>query len=109
MGLDDKDMTQKSTILVGFSGETQQTIGEIILPTYDKGINLQTKFNVLDCPSAYNIILGTPWIHKMKAIPSTNHLNIEFPTEWGVHEIKRELKAARKCFNTSLKLFKPTI
>lgn len=73
MGLDDKDMTQKSTILVGFSGETQQTIGEIILPTYDKGINLQTKFNVLDCPSAYNIILGTPWIHKMKAIPSTNH------------------------------------
>ena len=54
--------------MAGFSDEVQQTIGEIILPTFAKGVNLPTRFNVVDCPSAYNVVLGTPLIHKMKAV-----------------------------------------
>lgn len=49
IGLDERGMTNKSTVLVG---DTQQTLGEIVFPTYAKSVNLKTKFNVLDCPSA---------------------------------------------------------
>ncbi|XP_074342416.1 uncharacterized protein LOC141679963 [Apium graveolens] len=34
MGLAECDMIKKSTTLVGFSGETKWTLGEITLPTY---------------------------------------------------------------------------
>lgn len=109
MGLYDKDITKKSTVLVGFSGEAQQTIGEIMLSTLAKGVDLPTKFNVVDCPSAYNIILGTLWIHKMKEVPSTYHQTLKFPTKWGVKEIKSEQKAARECYSSSLKPPKASI
>ena len=63
--------TLKATTLVGFNGDTTNTLGKIILFGYAKGVNKQTRFNVIDCKSAYNAILGRPWIHEMKAVPST--------------------------------------
>ncbi|XP_057250019.1 uncharacterized protein LOC130591117 [Beta vulgaris subsp. vulgaris] len=86
MGLQEADILRKATVLFGFNGEPATTLGEIVLPTYAKGVNLQTRFNVVDCPSAYNIIMRTPWIHKMRAVPSTYHQTIKFPTKWGVQE-----------------------
>ncbi|XP_021859219.2 uncharacterized protein [Spinacia oleracea] len=60
MGLEEKNVIRRSTVLVGFSGESLRTVGEISLPTYAEGVNVMTKFNVVDCPSAYNVILGRP-------------------------------------------------
>ncbi|XP_056694875.1 uncharacterized protein [Spinacia oleracea] len=60
MGLEEKNIVRRSTVLVGFSGEALRTVGEILLPTYAEGVNMMTKFNVVDCPSAYNVILGRP-------------------------------------------------
>ena len=69
MGLIEADMVKKFTILVGFSGETKRTMGEISLPTYAQGMNSLQKFLVIDCQSMYNIILGRPWIHDLEADP----------------------------------------
>ena len=80
MGLKDADILKVPKVLVGFSGETKYTIGEITLTTWAEGVNMTHKFNVIDCPSAYNVILGTPWIHKMKAVPSTYHQVVKFPS-----------------------------
>ena len=60
MGLCEKDITKKFSFLVGFSGEAQHTVGEITLPTVAKGVNLPTRLNVVDWPSAYNFIIDTP-------------------------------------------------
>ncbi|XP_010678143.1 uncharacterized protein LOC104893706 [Beta vulgaris subsp. vulgaris] len=60
MGLQEADIIKKATIQYAFSGEPARTLGEITLPTYAKGVNLQTRFSVVDCPSSYNIIIGTP-------------------------------------------------
>ncbi|XP_056690256.1 uncharacterized protein [Spinacia oleracea] len=98
MGLEEKNIVRRSTVLVGFSGESLRTVGEISLPTYTEGVNIMTKFNVVDCPSAYNVILGRPWIHKMKVVPSTYHQSIKFPTKWGVMEIKGQQRDAKKCY-----------
>ncbi|KAI3757912.1 hypothetical protein L6452_05456 [Arctium lappa] len=108
MGIDKSKITRRSTTLVGFNGGATNTMGEITLPVYAKGINRQTKFNVVDCSSAYNVILGRPWIHDMKAVPSTYHQTLKFPTQWGVQEIKGERKVARECYKVSLKPPKQT-
>ncbi|XP_021769900.1 uncharacterized protein LOC110734163 [Chenopodium quinoa] len=103
MNINEKDIIKKSTMLVGFSGETKKTIGEITLPTYAKGINLQVKFLVINTLSSYNIVLCRPWMHEMKAIPSTYNQIIKFPTKWGIQEIKGDPKEAKECYKIALK------
>ncbi|KAJ9542457.1 hypothetical protein OSB04_028963 [Centaurea solstitialis] len=103
MGIDRSNIVRRTTTLIGFNGDATSTLGEIILPVFAKGINKQTKFNVIDCPSAYNAILGRPWIHDMKAVPSTYHQKIKFPSPWGVQEIVSEKKIARECYKITMK------
>ncbi|XP_021728394.1 uncharacterized protein LOC110695473 [Chenopodium quinoa] len=103
MNIDEKNIINKSTMLVGFSEETKNTSGEITLATYAKRVNLQVKFLVIDTLSSYNIILGRPWIHEMKAIPSTYHQIIKFPTRWGIQEIRGDPKEAKKCYKIAIK------
>ncbi|KAJ9560607.1 hypothetical protein OSB04_005767 [Centaurea solstitialis] len=96
-------LTKRVLVDGGFNGDAMSTLGEIVLPVFAKGINKQTKFNVIDCPSAYNAILGRPWIHDMKAVPSTYHQKIKFPSPWGVQEIISEKKIARECYKITMK------
>ncbi|KAM6590714.1 hypothetical protein CsatA_013319 [Cannabis sativa] len=103
MGIDEATIIRKSTVLVGFCGEQKHSDGEVILHVYAEGVNLQTKFLVVDSPSTYNAILGRPWIHSMKAVPSTYHQVIRFPIKWGVKEIWVAQKATRDCYQNSLK------
>ncbi|KAJ9566692.1 hypothetical protein OSB04_002658 [Centaurea solstitialis] len=98
MGIERSEIVRRSTTLIGFNGDPMNTLGEIILPVFAKGINKQTKFNVVDCQSAYNVILGRPWIHEMKAVPSTYHQKIKFPSPWGIQEIASEKKEHSECF-----------
>ncbi|XP_074299207.1 uncharacterized protein LOC141630260 [Silene latifolia] len=64
MGFSEKNLMQKAVPLVGFSGETKQSLGEI--PTFAGGMNKHVRYLVIDGPSTYNVILGRPWIHEMK-------------------------------------------
>ncbi|KAL5827793.1 hypothetical protein ACOSQ3_019643 [Xanthoceras sorbifolium] len=75
MHIDECNIVRRSTILVGFNGEHKNTIGEIVLPVYAEGINLNTRFLILDCLSSYNIIMGRPWIYEMRVVPLTYHQN----------------------------------
>ena len=80
LGLEDSALTRRITPLIGFSGEVKQTAGEVTLPVYAEGVNLSTKFLVVDCDSSYNIIQGRAWIHGMGGVPSTLHQMVKFPT-----------------------------
>lgn len=95
-------IVRKQTMLVGFSGEQTFSLGEV-LHVYAEGVNLPTKFLVVDSPSPYNVILGRPWIYDMKAVPSTYHQVIRFPTKWGVREIRGTQQAVRDCYCSALK------
>ncbi|KAL5580697.1 hypothetical protein UlMin_013139 [Ulmus minor] len=103
MKIDESNIRRCATVLVGFSGEQKFTVGDIALPVYAGGINLNVNFIVLDSPSAYNMILGRPWIHKMRAVPSTFHQVVRFPTKWGIKEIKGEQSISRECYRNTLK------
>ncbi|XP_074342289.1 uncharacterized protein LOC141679786 [Apium graveolens] len=73
MGLEESDMIKKSRTLVGFSEETKCTLGEITLPTHAQGVKLLEKFCIIDVYLIYNIIMGRPWIHNLKDVPSIYH------------------------------------
>ncbi|KAF3504699.1 hypothetical protein F2Q69_00044249 [Brassica cretica] len=103
LGLDESALTRKTNPLVGFSGEVKQTAGEVVLPVYAKGINMSTKFLLIDCQSSYNMILGRPWIHDMGAVPSTFHQMVKFPTSWGIKVVKGDQENSRSCYQTTLK------
>ena len=53
---------------------------------------------MVDCSSAYNAILGQPTLNSWKAVTSTYHLMIKFPTNYGVGELRGNQVAAWECY-----------
>ena len=78
------------------------SIGSIDLPITIGEYRWQTTklltFLVVDCPSAYNIILGRTALNAFQAIISTYHLAIKFPTDLGIGTVRGEQTKARECY-----------
>ena len=65
---------------------------------YPQQITKDVTFLVVHCSSAYNVILGWPILNSWKAITSTYHLMIKFPTDYGVGELHGNQVAAHECY-----------
>ncbi|KAF8087330.1 hypothetical protein N665_0589s0011 [Sinapis alba] len=83
MLIDLNDIKPSSRALTGFNGTSTSLLGTICLNVFVGGVNKLVKFSVIDTKTQYNAILGTPWLHMMKAIPSTYHQCIKFSTKEG--------------------------
>ena len=74
--------------LIGFGGMKVQLVGTITLPvvvgSYPQQITKSVNFLVVDCSSSYNAIIGRPTLNSWKAVTSTYHLSVKFPTECGI-------------------------
>ena len=96
-----------STYLRGFSGEKVLPLGSIqlVLTLGDPPCQATTtaRFLVVDSPSAYNMLLGRPSLNAIKAIPSTYHMMIKFPTVSGVGMVRGDQRVAKECYSTSMK------
>lgn len=103
MGFKEEDITRRCISFVSFSDEPRTTLGETVLSVYAKGVNLYMKFLILNNLSAYNVILGRPWIHIMEAVPSMFPRIIRFPTKWGIKELYGQHHNSRQCYQTTLK------
>jgi len=62
---------------------------------------INIRYLVVNVVSAYNLLLGRPSLNKLGAVASTRHMNMKMPG--GVIVIKSDQKAARKCYENSLK------
>ena len=60
-------------------------------------------FLIVDAPSSYNVLLGRPSLNAIKAIPSTYHMVIKFPTTGGVGMVRGDQRVARECYSASMK------
>ena len=61
------------------------------------------RFLIVDSPSAYNVLLGRPSLNTIKAIPSTYHMVIKFPTTNKVGMVQGDQRVARECYSASMK------
>ena len=65
-------------------------------------------FIVVDCPSAYNVVMGRPILVELRAVISIHHLMIKFPTTKGVGSLQGDQRTARECYNSSISKAKKT-
>ncbi|XP_019245185.1 PREDICTED: uncharacterized protein LOC109225047 [Nicotiana attenuata] len=78
MRLEDKKVSC-CIMLTSFNNAVERTSGEIALPVLAGGIILETTFHIMDQATAYNAIMGQPWKHPMRVIPSSLYQIIKFP------------------------------
>ena len=107
MGYDDSQLTPSKMPIYGFNGSECNIEGIIQLPVTigqePREATQMLNFLVVKAPSTYNAILGRTGLHAFKAIASTYHLKIKFPTRNGVGEEKGDQKVARSCYVAALK------
>ncbi|GJR53487.1 reverse transcriptase domain-containing protein [Tanacetum coccineum] len=81
-------LRETQTDLVGFAGKISKLLGKIELEVCFGNNDLcrrtSMKFIVVRAPSPYNIILGRPGLKTLRAIPSTIHSMMKFPTPKGI-------------------------
>uniref|UniRef100_A0A2N9FUL1 RNase H type-1 domain-containing protein n=1 Tax=Fagus sylvatica TaxID=28930 RepID=A0A2N9FUL1_FAGSY len=92
LGLKQSDLQPYDAPLFGFSGESIRPMGRIILNVHTGPISLETEFVVIDVPSPYTAIMGRRWLHRLKAVPSSFHQKLCFPTDFGTYTPCEELE-----------------
>ena len=61
-----------------FDGSKTYVICEIELVLTIGPVDFAVNFQVLDINASYNLLLGRPWVHRARAVPSTLHQMIKF-------------------------------
>ncbi|KAL2333993.1 hypothetical protein Fmac_015206 [Flemingia macrophylla] len=65
-------------IVQAFNGSKREVVGKVTLPIQVGATIFNVEFQVMDITLAYIYLLGRPWIHDAKAVPSTLHQKIKF-------------------------------
>ncbi|XP_013601260.1 PREDICTED: uncharacterized protein LOC106308668 [Brassica oleracea var. oleracea] len=103
MEIDLGTVTERHSPIFGLSGNATMTLGSIDLVVKSRSVIKVTEFLVIDRPTSYNAIVGTPWLNSMRAIPSTFHLCLKFSTPRGVKTIQGDRRMSQVCFAAELK------
>ena len=102
-------MKPSSLSLTGFNGASETMIRTIKLPVYACGVTLTVKFSVIRTKALYNAILGTPWLHSVKAGSSTYHQCVKFPRANGqVQTLRGDQQAARDLLIATVRMQQST-
>ena len=108
MRIERKRLVPNNAPLVGFGGTKVYPLGAIILLVtvgdYSQQITKDITFLIVNYLSAYNAILARPNLNSWKAVTSTYHLMIKFPTEYGVGKVHRDQVAAHECYIAMLEI-----
>lgn len=108
MRIEREQLIPTNAWLIRFEGMRVYPFGAITLVgtvgDYPQHITKDIPFLVVDCSSAYkchtryNAILGRPTLNSWKAVNSTYHLMIKFPTKYRVGEVRGDQVAEHKCY-----------
>ncbi|XP_026458692.1 uncharacterized protein LOC113359239 [Papaver somniferum] len=105
MGYKDEEMTHPTYNLHGFNKAVTKPKGEIVLRILLGEIDTEVTLCVVDIDSPYNMLLGRPWVHAIKAVESTLHQCIRFPIPSGIGEIKGDVADAKHCNEMDVKSY----
>ncbi|XP_070034785.1 uncharacterized protein [Nicotiana tomentosiformis] len=85
-------------VLNGFNMACETTKEEITLPVNTARIVREAKFYAIEGDMRYNALLGRPWIHHMRPVPSNLHQVLKFPVPGEIKTIYGEQPAAKEMF-----------
>ncbi|KAF3528783.1 hypothetical protein DY000_02039864 [Brassica cretica] len=89
---------QETTPLASFEGKSVRSLGIILLTTRTHDLELKTEFTVVDHPMPFDAIVGRPWLHQMRAVPSVYHQCVKFFSPTGEKTILGSQKQAQACY-----------
>lgn len=75
----------------------------VTMGTYPAQAAILTNFLMVDTPDIYNAIIGCPTMNTLRAVASTYHLALKFPTPARVGVILGNQVEARCCYVLALK------
>ncbi|XP_027368366.1 uncharacterized protein LOC113874337 [Abrus precatorius] len=75
---DGSHMKPSAMIVRAFEETRREVIGEIEIPIQIGPCTFQILFQVMDITPAYSCLLGRPWIHSTRVVPSTLHQKLKF-------------------------------
>ncbi|KAL5575483.1 hypothetical protein UlMin_017182 [Ulmus minor] len=91
--------------LYGFTGDSVSSEGVLNLPielgTHPCQHIQSVNFVVVDCPSSYNAIIGRPTLNAIRAVTSTYHLLVKFPTVGGIRVLKGDQQESRDIYEAA--------
>ncbi|KAL1220777.1 hypothetical protein V5N11_008710 [Cardamine amara subsp. amara] len=74
--------------LTTFDSRSIKAAGMIKHPVQASNVKKMVKFVVVDEPVVYNVIMGTRWHHEMRAVSSSYHQCLCFPSGREVFTIR---------------------
>ena len=92
-----EDLTHYSFPLMSFDGKIVMPKGQIRLPVQTGLEIVKVDFIVVDTYSLYTAIVAKPYLHTLRAVASTLHQKVKFPSEGRVLEIRGCQSLAREC------------
>ncbi|XP_060200598.1 uncharacterized protein LOC132628857 [Lycium barbarum] len=73
LGISVDELSERRLMIHGFNQGGQRAIGAVKLEINMGGMCSNAWMHVIDAKTSYNILLGRPWIHENKVVPSTYH------------------------------------
>ncbi|KAL5546722.1 hypothetical protein UlMin_006409 [Ulmus minor] len=94
-----------TSYLSGFTGDSISSEGILNLPVELGSSPCQhiqaVDFVLVDCPSLYNAIIGRPTLNKIRAVTSTYHLLVKFPTVGGIGILRGDQTESREIYEAA--------
>ncbi|XP_052176651.1 uncharacterized protein LOC127790956 [Diospyros lotus] len=108
MGLGPEQLSSSLEPLYGFTGDAVVPIGRVKLPftvgSPGREATAMAEFLIIDCPSAYNVVLGRPVMNELDMVASIRALTVKFPTDNGTGCVRGEQHLARRCYEDAVKM-----
>ncbi|RWW71873.1 hypothetical protein BHE74_00020350 [Ensete ventricosum] len=102
LGMSHRDLIPMTSTLTRFTGDTVTPVGVATLPVTfgdePRTKTLMVHFMVVDLPLAYNVIIGRPTLNKLRAVVSTYHRSMKFPTSAEPGETKSDPQESKRCY-----------
>ncbi|KAL0406623.1 UNVERIFIED_CONTAM: hypothetical protein Slati_3976200, partial [Sesamum latifolium] len=107
MVLEDANLSPVKTPLVDFGGSEVNSLRTsdllVSMGEEPRRRNTMIKFLVVDTPCSYNVILERSGLNLFRAVVSTYHQKMKFPTKNWIGEVLCDQKEAWKCYNLSMR------
>ena len=87
LNLKSEDLTAYESPLISFEGKTVIPKGQIKLPIQTDSKIMEVDFIVVDSYSPYTVMVARLWLHALRAVSSTLHQNVKYPSKGLVNEI----------------------
>ncbi|KAF5933166.1 hypothetical protein HYC85_029337 [Camellia sinensis] len=84
IGLKPVDFVPTAQVIWAYDNTSREVMGTVQIRTKVGPGQHDIDFHVLDVPVTFNLLLGRPWLHQVKAVSSTLHQVLKYPHGKGV-------------------------